>query len=152
MPGDITSAAAVFRDHSAVSVEAVTDIRYCMIDKAELKSVLVSNQSIFDEFFRIWAARKEELEKLATDLGHKTAEQRIAGLILALMERHRLRNLIEGGRFAFPLRQQHIADATGLTVVHANRVIGIMRKLGLIEIEERALTIRDLSSLRRFAN
>ena len=63
-----------------------------------------------------------------------------------------MRNLVEAGRFAFPLRQQHIADATGLTVVQVNRVIGIMRKLGLIEIEGRTLTVRDLSELRRFAN
>jgi CRP/FNR family transcriptional regulator len=152
LPGDITSAAAVFLDHSMIAVEAVTDIQYCMIDKAELKSALNNNRRVFDEFLGTWARRKEELEKLAIDLAHKTAEQRIAGLILSLMERHRARNLIEGTRFAFPLRQQHVADATGLTVVHANRVIGIMRKLGLIEIEDRALTVRDLPGLRRFAN
>ena len=152
LPGDITSAAAVFQDHSGVSVEAVTDLRYCMIDKTELKLLLANNQKVFEEFSRIWAGRKGEVERLATDLGHKSAEQRIARLIMGLMERHEMRNLVEAGRFAFPLRQQHIADATGLTVVHVNRVIGIMRKLGLIEIEGRTLTVRDLSELRRFAN
>ena len=151
MPGEITSAAAVFQDQSAVSIEAVTDLRYCMIDKAELKSVLSGDPKIFDAFSRRWAEHEEEIGKLATDLGHKSAEQRIAQLILGLMERHRARNLVHDGQFDFPLRQQHIADATGLTVVHANRVLGNLRRLGIIEIEGRALTVRNLLELEHIA-
>ncbi len=141
LPGDITSAAAVFQDQSGFSVEAVTDLHYCMIDKTELKSALATDQKIFDEFSRRWAEREDEIGKLATDLGHKTAEQRIAQLFLGLMKRHSARNLVHDGRFEFPLRQQHIADATGLTVVHVNRVIGSMRRLGIVEIKGRALTV-----------
>ena len=39
-----------------------------------------------------------------------------------------MRNTVRDGSFAFPLRQQHIADATGLTLVHVNRVIGHLRR------------------------
>ena len=152
LPGDITSAAAVFQDQSGFSVEAVTDLHYCMIDKTELRSALVTNQKIFDEFSRRWAEREDEIGKLATDLGHKTAEQRIAQLFLGLMKRHSARNLVHDGRFEFPLRQQHIADATGLTVVHVNRVIGSMRRLGIVEIKGRALTVFNQLELEHTAH
>lgn len=147
LPGEITSAAAVFQDQSAVSVEAVTDLRYCMIDKSELKSVLSGNPRIFDAFSKRWAEHEEVIGKLATDLGHKTAEQRIALLILGLMERHRVRNLVHDDQFDFPLRQRHIADATGLTVVHVNRVVGNLRRLGIIEIKGRTMTVHNLLEL-----
>jgi len=152
LPGDITSVAAVFQDRSEVSVEAVTDVHYCVINKAELKATLATNRKAFGVFSKEWARRKEEVERLATDLGHRTAEQRIARLILALLERHTARNLVAEGRFAFPLRLQHVADAMGLTVVHVSRVLGNMRKLGLIEIEGRFLTVVDPRQLHNICN
>ncbi len=152
LPGDITSPAAVFLDHSGFSIEAVTDIRYCMIDKAGLKSAMAGDPKLFNEFSRRWAEREEEIGQLATDLGHKTAEQRIARLFHGLMQRHSARNLVHDGSFEFPLRQQHIADATGLTVVHVNRVLGNLRRLGIVEIKGRALTVLDQFKLAHLAN
>ena len=152
LPGDITSAAAVFQEQSGFSVEAVTDLRYCMIDKTELRSTLAGNRKIFDDFSKRWAEHEEEIGRLATDLGHKNAEQRIARLILGLMERQNARNMVHDGCFEFPLRQQHIADATGLTVVHVNRVIGGMRRLGVIEIKGRALSVLDMLQLQHIAH
>jgi len=152
LPGDITLPAAVFQDETCCSVEAVTDLRYCMIDKTELRSALASNQKIFDAFAKRWVEREEEIGQLATDLGHKTAEQRIARLFLGLMKRQSARNLVHGGCFEFPLRQQHIADATGLTVVHVNRVLGNMRRLGIVEIKSRALTVLNQQELEYIAN
>lgn len=151
LPGDLTSAAAVFQHQSAVSIEAVTDIRYCMIEKAELKSAMLDNPKIFEAFSRQWAEREEQIGQLATDLGHKSAEQRIARLVLGLMRRHAERNLVYEGQFDFPLRQQHIADATGLTVVHVNRVIGNMRRLGILEIKGRTLTVLSRLELEQIA-
>lgn len=151
LPGDITSPAAVFQEQAGYSVEAVTDLRYCMIEKTELRSALVANQDIFDEFFRRWAEREEEIGQLATDLGHKTAEQRIARLFLSLMKRHSARNLVHDGCFEFPLRQRHIADATGLTVVHVNRVLGNLRRHGIVEIGGRALTVLNEFELEHIA-
>ena len=152
LPGDLTSPAAVFQEQSGCSVEAVTDLRYCMIDKTELRSALVGNERIFDDFSRRWADREEQIGQLATDLGHKTAEQRIARLFLGLMNRQSARNLVHGGCFEFPLRQQHIADATGLTVVHVNRVLGNMRRLGIVEIKGRELTVLNQIELEHIAH
>ena len=152
LPGDMTSAAAVFQDSSAASVQAVSDLRYCTIDKAELRAALSADKSLSDEFFKMWARKKDAIEQLATDLGHRTAEQRIARLLLALGVRLGARGLVSDGRFAFPLRLQHIADATGLSSVHVSRVTGIMRKLGLIELEARFLTLLDFNGLENMSN
>jgi CRP-like cAMP-binding protein len=49
----------------------------------------------------------------------------------------------------FPLRQHHIADATGLTVVHTGKVLGEFRRAGLVKIDGRTLTLPDPEGLRR---
>jgi CRP-like cAMP-binding protein len=51
----------------------------------------------------------------------------------------------------FPLRQRHIADATGLTPVHVSKVLGEFQRAGLFEICGRHLTIIDETELRRAA-
>ncbi|MGA9004849.1 MAG: helix-turn-helix domain-containing protein [Pseudolabrys sp.] len=52
----------------------------------------------------------------------------------------------------FPLRQRHIADATGLTSVHVSKVLSEFRRSNLIKLSERSLTILDLAGFRRVAN
>jgi CRP/FNR family transcriptional regulator len=51
----------------------------------------------------------------------------------------------------FPLRQHHIADATGLTAVHVSKVLSKFRRGGLIRISDRALSIVDPAAFRRIA-
>jgi CRP/FNR family transcriptional regulator, anaerobic regulatory protein len=152
LPGDITSGGAVFQDYSDISIEAITDLHYCVVDKVELGEALRASREVFDAFSRTWMQGKNETERLAADLGHRTAEERIARLIANLLKRHSERHLAHDGRFPFPLRLQHIADATGLTVVHVSRVIGAMRKLGLIRIERRFLAVLDQPELENISN
>jgi CRP-like cAMP-binding protein len=51
----------------------------------------------------------------------------------------------------FPLRQHHVADATGLTPVHVSKLLTDLRRRGLIRINDRSLEILDDGALRRIA-
>jgi hypothetical protein len=46
-----------------------------------------------------------------------------------------------------PLTQEHIGDATGLTGVHVNRVLGDFRRDGILEFHYRRLRILDPDKL-----
>jgi len=52
----------------------------------------------------------------------------------------------------FPLRQHHIADATGLTPVHVSKVLSEFRRNGLVKISDRSLAILDPTGFRRVAH
>lgn len=80
-------------------------------------------------------------------LGHRTAKQRTARLILSLDRRLRERGLIANGSIEFPLRYQHVADALGLTPVYANRIISALRAQGVIDLRNRPLSIRRSDEL-----
>ena len=106
---------------------------------------------------RVWIEEKDRSDQLIVDLGRRTADERIARLILNLAERLSQRRMTRttetsAVEMEFPLRQHHIADATGLTAVHVNRVMSAVRSAGLIETNERSLTILDLPGLRRAAD
>ena len=65
------------------------------------------------------------------------------------MPRIAARNVIREQRYPFPLRQQHIADAVGLTPVHVSRVLSLFRDRRLVTLSEGALTVFNLPELER---
>ena len=152
LPGDVVATTALLRDRLSVSIQALTDLRYCRFSKPELRSLMAAEPQVFDRYVSICAAEKDETDQLVTDLGRRTADERIARLVLALMARLGARGMVQDASFAFPLRQRHIADATGLTPVHVSRVIGSFRNAGLIEITGRFLKVLNLDELRRISN
>lgn len=75
-------------------------------------------------------------------------------MIFNLVDRLARRGLVRGEpvEIDFPLRQHHIADATGLTPVHVSTVLREFRRGGLITISNRSLTLLDQDGLRRIAD
>jgi CRP/FNR family transcriptional regulator, anaerobic regulatory protein len=153
LPGDMVSTALLFDAKPRCLVEAITEVRYSTFKRAELKSILLKHPDLFDKFSKAWVEEKARADRLIVDLGRRTADERIARLILNLLERLDQRGMINlGMEIDFPLRQHHIADATGLTSVHVSKVLSEFRRAGLIKIGDRSLTILDPAGFRRVAH
>jgi CRP-like cAMP-binding protein len=54
--------------------------------------------------------------------------------------------------FSFPLTQGQIGDAIGITSVHTNRTLRVLREQGLATLSGAVLCIHDLAALRREAS
>ena len=117
----------------------------------QLKQLMASNSNLFDAFSRAWLQERSRIDQLAVDLGQRSAEERIANLILNLFERLNRIGLTRDNTLEFPLRQRHISRYAGLTVVHVSRILSDFRNKGLILHSERTLTIIDLAGLRHLA-
>jgi len=154
LPGDIVSAALLFDARPQCLVEAITDVRYRSIDRIELKGILFKQPDRLETFLKAWIEEKARADQLIVDLGRRTAEERIARLLLNLEERLTRRDMVqpESKEMEFPLRQHHIADAVGLTPVHVSKVLSEFRRGGLIKISQRSLTVLDPAGLRRVAH
>lgn len=154
LPGDMISTTMLFESRPYCQVEAVTDVRYCAFNRVELKSLLYKRPDLMEKFSKAWVDEKKRADQLIVDLGRRTAEERIARLILNLVDRLAQRDLVRGDpiEVEFPLRQHHIADATGLTPVHVSKVLTEFRRNGLISISERSLTMLDPTGFRRVAH
>jgi CRP-like cAMP-binding protein len=84
-------------------------------------------------------------------VGRRSALARIAHLICELQVRLESVGLSEGRRFALPLTQADIADATGLTSVHVNRMLKRLRDEELVTFRGREVIIQDWERLQRVA-
>jgi CRP-like cAMP-binding protein len=84
-------------------------------------------------------------------VGRRTALARVAHIICELEVRLDTLGLAAGGRFALPLTQLDLADATGLTSVHVNRMLRRLRDDGIMTFRGGEVAIHDLDGLQRVA-
>jgi Crp-like helix-turn-helix domain len=82
-------------------------------------------------------------------MGQRNAFERIAHLFCETFVRALAAGIAHADGCEFPLTQADIADATGLTAVHVNRTIQLLRKEGLVRLTYRRLFIPDLPRLAR---
>ena len=151
LPGDLLSGSLLFEQRLSWSVNAVTEVCCRCFNRSELRDVLATSPKTFDRLSLAYTVERNRIDQLAIDLGQRTAEERVARLILNLRDRLAERGWVHDQAFDFPLRQTHIADATGLTSIHVNRVIGGFRSHGLVEISDRSLKIVNPEGLRNLA-
>ena len=153
LPGDLVSTACLLEPMSGRTVEAVTDVTCRKFSRSDLKAFLFKSPALLEKLSKTWVEERTQADQLALDLGRRTADERIARLILSLTDRLAKREMVTGGQtMEFPLRQRHIADATGLTPVHVSKVLGEFQRAGLVEIARRTLTIHNETELRRVAD
>jgi CRP-like cAMP-binding protein len=86
------------------------------------------------------------------DLGRRSAIGRVSQLLVEIERRLGERGGVQGNQFYFPVRQEHLADALGLTAVYVNRTLDRLRKDGIIEFERDRMQIMDHVTLRKIAD
>jgi CRP-like cAMP-binding protein len=132
-------------DHSVQSLnhsEAAIIPRDALIkladDRPSIRVAMWIDTLIDASIFREWVV----------NVGRRDSRARVAHLLCELALRLRKSGAMDGDRFDFPVTQEQIADATGLTPVHTNRTLQSLRRDGLIELGARALTVLDWDGLR----
>lgn len=141
LPGDLIGNC---RQRSAVSVSTVvtlTEAATCAAPPASASPALA-------EAYALSAAAEEaQLLQQIARLGRMSAEERLLDLLLEFRERLDQAGLAAPDGFALPLTQETLADATGLTSVHVNRMLQQLRRQGDIVLKGSGLTLRDVKHL-----
>lgn len=84
-------------------------------------------------------------------IGRRTAIARIAHLLCEISLRLKVVGLGSEHSFPLPLTQADLADVTGLTAVHVNRMLKQLRDEGLLTFRGGEVTIHDWEGLQRVA-
>lgn len=84
-------------------------------------------------------------------LGRLGADGRVAHFFCELNVRLEMIGLSDGARFDLPIVQADLAEACGITHVHANRVLRQLRERGLMTFQAGSVMIEDRAGLERTA-
>jgi len=126
------------------SAQALTEAVVCVIPRKALHALSRQHPEVGLRLASLMSYERNLSFAHLTSVGRQTARERVAHLILELFVRFRSRwpgHRVEEMRL--PLTQEHIGDATGLTGVHVNRVLGDLRKDGILTFSYRRLSILD---------
>jgi CRP-like cAMP-binding protein len=151
LPGDFVVLRGMQTQPLAFSVQALTAVRLCAFDATSFSRIVLSRPKLIERLVRAFSDELSELDLRLTEVGRCSASERIARFILKIESRAIDRNLATADGFPFPLRQEHIADALGLTVVHVSRTLIAFRNAGLMTLRRGSMTIRDRAMLEETA-
>ncbi|HEX4694746.1 Crp/Fnr family transcriptional regulator [Sphingomonas sp.] len=80
-------------------------------------------------------------------LGRLDAVGRVAHMLCETYVRLDAVGLVENQSFAWPLTQQDLGEACGLTSVHVNRTLRVLREAGMVDVADRIVTVLDFGRL-----
>jgi CRP/FNR family transcriptional regulator len=138
--------------HSAGSI---TESILCTFPRSSIKAMLKDNSEIALQLFNMESRDLSLCQNHLMAAGRKTAKESIAYLLLELY--YRVQSQVKNGYVAstntidFPITQEDIGDAVGLTNVHVNRVIKELMAENLIQCNKKKLAILNEHKLCEIA-
>jgi CRP/FNR family transcriptional regulator, anaerobic regulatory protein len=151
-PGDLVGTSATAFTEATDSLVALTDVKLCPFDKAGLRLLFEKHPRVAALMLMIAQAERVSLTDRLASLGRTSARARVAALLLDTADRIRVMKSDIADSFHFPLTQEEIGDATGLTAVHVNRMMRVLVEEGLIARSNSTVRIIDAPRMARIAN
>ncbi|MBP9047734.1 MAG: Crp/Fnr family transcriptional regulator [Tabrizicola sp.] len=150
-PGDLLGLQSGLMGENRHSVTAVTDMTLCTFPRGKVWDLFVKQPERAYDLTWIAAVEEHFLGETVATLGQRDALERVAWALVRIWRRLVALGMEQGGSVPFPFRQQDLADALGLSIVHTNRRIVALRQAGLVEVAARRLVVHDLRKLSSLA-
>jgi CRP-like cAMP-binding protein len=147
LPGQIFGLQACFFKASLYSIATATAASVSALPLEVIDDVFGQNPQFAKALF--WSAVREAaiVGEHLVDTARRPAYERVSHLLLELFVRLKSTGQCGEQSFTMPLTQELIGDAIGLTAVHVNRTLRALREDGLIEINNKRVTILDFDAL-----
>lgn len=151
VPGDLCDLEVfVLRamDHDIVAVSETTCL---LIPMKTIEDLLTEYSTLTRALWWSTMTDSAVLRARIIDHGSRDAHERLAHLFYELLIRYRIIGRAADNSFPFPASQEELADASGITAVHANRILQQLRAEGLIELKNKIMTVTDPGRLKQAA-
>lgn len=129
-------------------VRALTPVVLMIIPREQLLLMIRKRPAIAHAVLMSVLIEASIFREWIVNVGRRGGEARVAHLLCEYAWRM---DVLDPGKaeYEFPFTQEQIGDATGLTAVHVNRMLGLLEEKGFIRRERRLLRFLDIHGLRR---
>ncbi len=148
-PGDFLGLQAGLMGEMGHSIEATTKLTLCVFDRKELWSFIKAEPERGFELAWLAAVEEHFLGEALTTVGRRTALQAVAWALVRIYLRIEASGGAQDHKMRFPFRQQDLADALGLSLVHTNKTIAALKSRQLIGWTETEVQIHDMAELAK---
>lgn len=152
IPGDFVDLHSYPLKRLEHSVAALTEVKVALFPHPAVRALTERSATLTALLWRSTLVDAAINREWIISVGSRRAAARLAHLFCEMHVRLGRIGLAEDTRYALPLTQVDLADATGLTAVHANRMLREMREQGLVRFRQGMVDLLDLPRLRDLAN
>ena len=151
IPGDFVDLHSYPLKRLEHSVAALTKATVALFPHAAIRDLTERSPALTELLWRSTLIDAAINREWIVSVGSRRADIRLAHLFCEMYVRLGRVGLVDGMRFALPLTQIDLADATGLTAVHANRTLRFLRERNLVRFRHGMVELLDLPALQAFA-
>jgi CRP-like cAMP-binding protein len=148
IPGDALDFQNMFLTESDHNVQMLTRGDVAEIAREPLEQLVLANPRIGEAIFIAALVEASIFREWTVNVGRRDARSRIAHLLCEFSYRLFARGLGPEEHYELPMTQEQLADATGLTPVHVNRVLKSLQADGLIQRDRRVIRFPNWERLR----
>jgi CRP-like cAMP-binding protein len=127
---------------STVGLIPHTELHHLMDGRPHVLRLIWRSSLIQAAMFREWLMRNSRLP----------AHAAMAHLFCEIYFRSRAAGLVQQDSCEMPVTQEMLADALGLTGVHVNRTLQMLRDTGMVDHKAGRLFVHDFDRLRAYAD
>ncbi len=128
------------------SVGAVDDSTLLFVSKQDFRELCLTHPQVALKVLRVVGARLRRLVGIIEELSFTTVRHRLAAVLLRLAQKEGERTA-NGIAITIPDNNQELASQIGTVRELVSRNLSRMQSEGLIEIDGRTVTIRDLKAI-----
>ncbi|MEB8387812.1 Crp/Fnr family transcriptional regulator [Rhodobacteraceae bacterium KMM 6894] len=150
-PGDFIGLQAAVMAEMQHSVQASSAMTLCVFDRSEFWSFFKAHPSRAFDLTWLAAVSEHFMGETLTSVGQRDATERVAWALAKIMQRGIALGLAVDRAMPLPYRQQDLADALGLSLVHTNKTLAKLRDRQLANWSDGSLTVHDTTKLMRLA-
>jgi len=151
LPGDLLGLQASMFSDALYDVVALTAVELCVFPRSKIWVLFERMPELAFDVTWLGAREESQVDDNLTSVGARSAVERVAALIIGLYRRADLLGMVTDKTLLFPLSQQHIADALGLSLVHTNKTINKLRRMAVFDLSRGLLKLLDFHGLERIA-
>lgn len=151
LPGDFVGLQAGVMGEMGHSVEATTRMTLCVFNRSDIWTLFKHHPERAFDLTWLAASEEQDLSEALATVGQRTALAAVAWTLLRLSQRGERLGLVQNGAMVLPYRQQDLADALGLSLVHTNKTLAKLRDRQLAVWSDGRLVIYDDVELARLA-
>lgn len=147
LPGDLIGLQGSVMKEMQHSVEALSPMVLCTFQRDKLPNLFRSFPSLGYDI--TWLASREEqmLDEILLSVGRRSALERAAYLFAFIFQRAKAVGMVKNDKLMVPLRQQHVADTLGLSIVHTNKTLKKLASRGALRWLDRGCEVLDNQAL-----
>lgn len=151
IPGDMADLHSVVLPRITAALQSASNATVVIVPHEAIRAAAAGSPTLSRALWRDCVVDAQIASEWLLNIGRRDARARIAHLLCELSCRY---SIIGYDRMRFPveLTQTHLADATGLTPIHVNRMLRQLREEGAVELIGREAQVLDWERLSAIAD